>query len=424
MLRSDAETMLKQYDSTAYPKEICRINHRVTLFTGFGHSNAVAIEGASSWILVDPLDSDARAERLKQELRQIADKPVKTIIFTHGHIDHRGGSGAFAATVEEVIAFAPKNPPLRHFDKLAHVLEQRTARQFGYALCDEECITQGLGIREGAFVGDGKRLPLEPTTIYQQDIVRRTIDGVPLELVAAPGETDDQLFIWLPEDQVLCCGDNYYGCFPNLYAIRGSQYRDIATWVHSLDCMLTYPAETLLPGHTKPILGAEAIREVLGNYRSALEFILLHTLACMDAGMSESQAVEAVRLPQELASLPYLQEFYGTVAWSVRSVYNGYFGWFDGNPSNLAKLPDQVFHEKLLSLIGPQRLKEQIEQSLASQEYQMAVQLCDIALQGGCDIESYRQLKARGLLGLAGQMTSANGRHYCIASAKELLETE
>ncbi|MEZ4497252.1 MAG: hypothetical protein R2845_10840 [Thermomicrobiales bacterium] len=44
-----------------------------------------------------------------------------------------------------------------------------------------------------------------------------------LRLVAAPGETEDQIFVWYEEHGVLFCGDNYYGCWPNLYAIRGER---------------------------------------------------------------------------------------------------------------------------------------------------------------------------------------------------------
>ncbi|MCA5964849.1 MBL fold metallo-hydrolase [Blautia sp. RD014234] len=34
-------------------------------------------------------------------------KKVKTILYTHGHPDHRGGAGAFQESAEEIIAFEP-----------------------------------------------------------------------------------------------------------------------------------------------------------------------------------------------------------------------------------------------------------------------------------------------------------------------------
>ena len=133
-------------------------------------------------------------------------------------------------------------------------------------------------------------------------------------------------------------GDNYYGCWPNFYAIRGGPYRDVAGWIESLDRMRQFPAEALLPGHTRPIIGQAAVAAVLANFRDALDHVLTETLACMDRGMGLEATVDAVELPEQYARLPYLQEFYGTVAWSVRGIYTGYFGWFDGNPTNLNPL--------------------------------------------------------------------------------------
>lgn len=357
---------------------------------------------------------------MRERLTEIADKPVKTIIFTHGHYDHRAGSGVFKDTAEEIIAFSPRRQVLKHYDRLNDVLQKRTVRQFGYTLTDEECISQGIGIREGAALGEGERVYLMPTTVYEQDSVQRVIDGVKMELVSAVGETDDQLFVWLPDDGVLCCGDNYFGCFPNLYAIRGSQYRDIATWIESLNTMLTYPATALVPGHTRAVIGYETIQDVLGNFRNALEYILLNTLDCMNQGMSESETVETVTLPKELAEKPYLQEYYGTVEWSVRSVYHGYVGWFDGNPTHLAKLSDRVFDGKLVSLIGEEKLIGEIERCLEKEAFQMAVQLCDLFIRSDIRSSDCLQLKARGLMGLARLTTSANGRHYYICCAKEI----
>lgn len=419
MLAKNAEQRLQKYAQESYPKKVYQINERIRCYVGYGHSNCIVIEGDSSLILIDSLDSDVRAEKLREELAAWTDKPVRTIIFTHGHPDHRGGSAAFADTANEVIAFAPKRPVLKHMDKISELLNARSARQFGHHLTDEELITQGLGIREGMTCGEGGYRFLKPTVLYTEDEVERIIDGVKLKLVSAVGETDDQIFIWLPDDEVLCCGDNYYACWPNLYAIRGSQYRDIAAWVDSLGLIMTYPAKVLLPGHTNPLFGYETIMEVLGNYKGAIEYVLLKTLDCMNRGFSESETVEAVKLPPEYRDKPYLGEYYGTVEWSVRSVYNGYIGWFDGNPSNLYRPSDQTCAKHLTELAGAENLLMGAKKALENGEYQLAVLDADLLLLAKELQAEAKAVKIEGLRKLAGLTTCANARHYYMEWIKE-----
>lgn len=419
------EQRLKDFAEANHQKTLTRVNSRIYHFLGYGHSNAIAIIGNTSVILVDALDSPGYAADLKAELAGLTDKPVRTIIYTHGHPDHRGGAGVFRDTVEEVIAFVPQKPVLRYYDRLNDVLNQRGAFQFGYDLTEEELVSQGLGIREGKAAGKGSYDPIPPTTLYQEKEVERVIDGVRMKLVSAPGETDDQIFIWLKEDRVICTGDNYYGCWPNLYAIRGTQYRDIAAWVDALDEILSYGAEALLPGHTKPLLGKDLVQEQIKTFRDAIEYVLLETLECLNKGMGMNETAKQVKLPEKYRDKEFLGEYYGTVEWSVKSIYTGYVGWFDGNAASLMPVSDKEYHAVVRELIGQEKLVEKIQSCLAREEYQMALQLLELTEEeetadGSESQISCRELKKQALLGRARQMTSANARHYLIASAKRI----
>jgi alkyl sulfatase BDS1-like metallo-beta-lactamase superfamily hydrolase len=420
----EAEQKLKDFAQSTIIKKKYRISDRITHFVGYGHSNAILVEGDTSLILIDTLDSNERAKRLRHEIEAMTGKVVKTLIFTHGHPDHRGGSAAFQETVEEVIAFVPRRPLLKYTDKIQDVLNRRASRQFGYTLTEEEVITQGLGMREGRAVQDGTYDFLAPTTIYRnEERVVREIDGVTLELISAVGETDDQLFVWFPDEKVLCCGDNFYACWPNLYAIRGGQYRDVAAWVDSLTKILSFPSVALLPGHFQPVLGEETIRETLTNYRDAIESVLIQTLECINQGKSEEETVRSVALPEQLRDLPYLGEYYGTIQWSIRSIYHGYLGWFDGNPTNLNRVPAETYAKEILGLISdPKIVFDRIERLQADGDDQLACELCDVMIYAGVDQMKAKQLKAKSLMVMAKRQTSSNGRHYDIASAYELLE--
>lgn len=220
---------------------------------------------------------------------------------------------------------------------------------------------------------------------------------------------------------MLCCGDNYFGCFPNLYAIRGGQYRNLATWIHSLDVLMSYPAEYLLPGHTALISGNEKIREVLGNFKNSIDYILTKTLEGMNAGKSPEELASEIRLPGEYANLPYLAEHYGCVEWTVREIYSAYLGWFDGNPTNLHPLAPKAHSEKMLDLIGGKtKTFEAAKKALKEKEYQWCLELCDLLLAAEPD-SKVLQLKAAALEKTAEYETSANGRHYYMECAKELL---
>ena len=423
MLTPNGAQLLKDYTARTFQKEIVHVADNIYYFTGYGHSNATLIVGATSCILIDTLDSDARAQKLKEAIAELTDKPVKTIIYTHGHPDHRGGAGAFADTAEEVIAFAPKYPALKHTDVVNPVLMLRGSRQFGYTLSDDELITQGLGPKEGHACNEGTYAILPPTTVYTEDMVERNIDGIDFKLVSAVGETDDQIFVWLPNYKILCCGDNYYPCWPNLSAIRGSQYRNVAAWIDSLDNIRSYQPETLLPGHSYALQGKEAIEEVLKNYRDAIEFVLLQTLKGMAQGKTADELAASVKLPETLRSLPYLGEYYGTVAWSVRGIFAGYAGWFDGNPTNLNPLPPTNEAQNMLRMMGgAENVLTEISHAIQAQQYQWTLQLCDILLNSRQQVQQARQYKAQALLALAELETSSNGRHYYQICARELIE--
>ncbi len=165
MLIPNGENLIKTFTATAFPRTVTEVVPK-TIFhlVGYEHSSASLIVADKSVILIDTLDTDERAKELAAVIAEKTDKPVKTIIFTHGHPDHVSGASVFAAAEPEVIAFAPVRPLLARTGELANILNRRGICQFGYELDDDEAISQGIGIREGFTVGQGVRRPIAPTT--------------------------------------------------------------------------------------------------------------------------------------------------------------------------------------------------------------------------------------------------------------------
>jgi len=47
-----------------------------------------------------------------------------------------------------------------------------------------------------------------------------------------------------------------------------------------------------------------------------------------------------------------LTEIFGKVSWSVRGIYDGYAGWYDGNPTSMYELPPSSVYPSLVKLAG------------------------------------------------------------------------
>ena len=129
--------------------------------------------------------------------------------------------------------------------------------------------------------------------------------------------------------------------------------RFVAPQIAALDCgpraSARWPimAPCLVGGHTNPILGADQVKQVLTDYRDAVQFIHDKTVEGINKGLTPDELVEYVQLPEELAGKDYLQPFYGHPDWGVRQTFNYYLGWFDGNPSNLFPLPPKAEAERM-----------------------------------------------------------------------------
>jgi len=390
---------------------------------GYSAANSTLIEGDDGAIVVDATQSTQAAERVLAKFRQITQKPIEAIIYTHSHQDHVGGAKVFAGESQpEIYARANFKSDLLQENEIGKILKVRTDRQHGFGLSpqeqvDAERLTCNLAVT--GKLGDGF---LPPNRTYDEERLSLEIAGVKLELVAAPGETEDQLYVWLPEKKVLLCGDNYYNTFPNLYAIRG-HYREPSQWADSLEKMLAEGAEYLIPGHTLPISGADYVKQVLTDYRDAIRYVLDRTLEGTNDGLTPDRLVETVKLPADLAEKPYLEQTYGTVPWTVRGIYAAYLGWFDGNPTNLFPLSPVEESHRIAKLAGGEdALLGAARDALAGGDDRWASQLADYCIALKFETEAAKALKAEALTALAAEQINVNARYYYLSVAKELRE--
>lgn len=384
---------------------------------GYAASNVHMVEGAFTITIIDTTESTKAAENILTEFRKITSKPIARIIFTHSHRDHISGASVFSDGTQPIVAshlfdsdLIDVNPDVIAANK---ALGRRTQAQFGIGLDSQARVNLGCGPGDRPVEGLGQGF-LPPTEFITEDRVV-DLDGVSAKLILAPGETADHMIVWFPEQQLLVGGDNWYHAFPNLYAIRGTAYRDFAAWAGTLDRMAALGAAILAPGHTRPVTGVDAVKEVLISTRDAITHVMQHTADGMDKGLSLDDIATSVVLPAHLAEKPWLKEFYGKLGWSARAFAVGTLGWYDGNPTNLGSLSSRQRAQHMAELAGG--VEELASEAKTTDDLQWRLELCDhlLALEYSAEI-----MKAETLETLAETEINATARNSYLWEAKRL----
>jgi len=409
-----------------FEKQVIELGSGVYGAIGFAASNVYMLIGDDGLVIIDSTETTKAAQNILAEFRKLTDKPVKTIIYTHSHRDHISGASVFAEDADvEVIASDNFESDLVAIDsphpKPGKALMARTKRQFGMGLSfPNERVSVGVGPGDRPMEGMGAGY-MEPTLSVSDVRTKLNRCGLELELVKAPGETPDHIVVWFASHKMLFCGDNFYSSFPMLYAIRGTAYRDFNAWADSLDLLLEFKADILAPGHTMPVIGSAKIKEFLSDYRDAINSLVAQTVDGMNRQLGPDELAHSVQLPSELASKPYLKEFYGKVAWSVRAYFAGTLGWFDGNPTNLAKLSPKQSADRTIKLAGgADALLKTAQQAAEEDDHQWVLELSDHLIHANEHAHAAKALKIASLRAMAGLEINAAGRNYYLLSAQEM----
>jgi alkyl sulfatase BDS1-like metallo-beta-lactamase superfamily hydrolase len=407
--------------SAEFDPAIIEVAAGVYTAVGYGASTLSMIVGEGGVIMVDTGSAAAETAQARDAFRRISTLPVVGIIYTHGHLDHTNGSSLFVdpgRPMPDIWAHTGFGVELGTLQRVGLTINRvRTARQFGNDLPPERRINNGISpvnypVRE---------VPPVPPNRTVQDRTTVQLAGITVELVANPGETEDQLYVWLPDKKVLFAGDNFYRCMPNLYAIRGTPYRDVLQWANAIERLLSKDADSLVGGHTRPVVGKASVKQALTDYRDAIRFIFDKTIEGMNRGLTPDELVDYVQLPSRFADNQYLQPYFGHPQWAVRSIFSAHLGWFDGNPTNLFPLSPRQEAERVARLAGGQtRLVEAIQTALSSGDYQWAAQLTDYMLTLDPHAQELRRLKAEALEALAERTVSAPARNYYLSVAQDL----
>jgi len=311
-------------------------------------------------------------------LRQWRSDPISTLIYTHGHADHVGGSFAFADDADArgnkrpvVIGHENVAPRIDRYNEMSDWSLLINQRQFGG-------IPSDMGLTLGESVT--KFLPsrtMRPDVSFSTEH-KLTAGGLSVELHHARGETDDHLWAWIPEKKWIFTGDFIIWHYPNAGNPQKVQ-RFALEWAQALRRMIAQGPELLLPAHGLPIEGKERIARVLDDTASTLESLVHQVVALMNEGATLDTIIHTVAVPDDVLAKPYLRPYYDEPEFVIRNIWRLYGGWWDGAASRLKPSPDAVVGREIAALAGGPRILMDRALALVDSDIRLACHLADFA---------------------------------------------
>jgi len=320
------------------------------------------------------------AQKTFDEVRHFTNKPVKYIIYSHGHFDHAFGYDPFLEEIKkkgwdmpEVIAH---ENCIRRFEKykiLGKYHDWINKQQFA-----------PVSGRKNSVVS--ARETLEPTIILRgnESSYSFELGVVNFELYHDKGETDDSIWLWVPEKKTICTGDLMVSSFPNI----GNPFkvqRYPKDWAIAMERMRDKNAEYLVPGHGRLIESKEKVKDVLSITAEVMHFVHDEVVKRLNEGKWFEQIYHEMLeiYPEKLKKHKILRGTYGCYRFAIHAVYRLYHGWYDsGNPTNLFPSKAVDIAREFLKLNSESEYLEHANKLFFEGKLQLALHILDIIIKG------------------------------------------
>jgi alkyl sulfatase BDS1-like metallo-beta-lactamase superfamily hydrolase len=461
------------------------------------------VDGNRRVIIIDTLEDATAGRRAATDFLALYNQkynvalarlPIDAIIYTHNHIDHTGGvlgylemadkeacpaedpstpgaDGPYVARrncIEIVCQEGVTDAVVNTSTVSGRIIQARSIYMYGIQLESGiepqspasgspdrssnvgKAITNGIG----PFLSKGLSGFRMPSRTFSQQL-DLSAAGVNMQVIYVPSETNDELAVFVPDAEngaspsvgksgLLFSAEVIQGpAFPNLYSLRGTQYRSPKTWYESVDKLRSYDSWCMVPSHGPPVCQRKNIQLLLTNFRDAIQFTHDQTLRFMNLGHTPDELVELVKVPdvvvEDLKALvpwprtdfqgpvhteDYLLPFYGSVPQGVRETYFGYVGWYDADPVNLSPIPPIQAAARMIALVDSGKsLLQAAQAALAGkgrEDFQWAAELATILIRARPDDRTARKIKAEAFRKLGARALDPNWSDWYFTAANEL----
>ncbi|WP_106498349.1 alkyl sulfatase dimerization domain-containing protein [Lentibacillus sp. Marseille-P4043] len=368
---------------------------------GFGNVGFVITE--EGVVVIDSTISRSGARAVIKEIRKLTNKPIKYLIYTHGHGDHVGGASVFKEEGATVIGHRNVN---KRFDRYTKLNEHHLAIN---SLQFKKKLTSKV------------RKYVYPDITYDQEYTFE-LGGKTFRLIHGKGETDDATVIYIPENRICFIGDFIIWAFPNI-GNPNKVIRYEREWYEMLDRILSLRPKAIGVGHGRSLIGRQEIEDCLGDTSNVLKYLHEECVKHINKMSSLDKMLSEIKVPEKLANSPYIKELYGCREFVIRGIHRRYTGWYDGNPTSLSSSPVKEVNRVIFDLIGSkEKIIRKAKDYHAKGKNQLSLHLIDLILIEDPEDKEMHLLKANVLKEMSSNSNNLFFRNFYSVNAEKEIE--
>jgi len=408
-----------------------KVSDRIYQVRGYDISVISFVEGKTGYIVIDPLISTESAKAaLELVYKHLPKKPIVAVIYTHSHVDHWGGVKGIVSDEDvkagRVRIIAPEGfmkEAISENVMVGNAMARRATYMFGPFLENGPKGQVDAGM--GKTTSNGTVSLIPPTEEIIKTGQELTIDDIKFIFQLTPGtEAPVEMNFYLPQMKALCIAENCTASLHNLLTPRGALVRDGKAWAYFIDEAIELfgdKTEVVFHCHHWPRWGKEQINDYLKKQRDLYKYIHDQTVRLINHGYTMTECAEMIQLPPSLAKEVYNRNFYGTINFNVKAVYQRYLGWFDANPANLYPLPPEEASKRYVEFMGGSAaVLTKARIYFEKGDYRWVAQVVNHVVFAEPENKEARELQAKTLERLGFQTESAVWRNFYLSGAKEL----